>query len=333
LGVIFFCITAPVARADIIVGNFGSTGTSALYRFREADGALLGGAGFNGAETSQGITLGPDGLMYAAGNNIGQGYIARNNPVTGQFLGYLVDPQSQPSAAPYQMPNGITFGGDGSLYSTSNQFQPNGATGVVRFNPTTGAYGGVVIAPGNNGLDTPLNVYTMRGTGDLLVTDGARINRYNKNTLAFVNTFVSAGSGGLGSFFHTTFGPDGNFYIADGSHNQILRYNGSTGAFMSVFISNIFSPDGMTFGNDGNFYAISGAGVNQQSVLKFNGTTGAPLGTFVPANSTTIPTALYLLTAPDVPEPAGVCTVVTAAGAMMMSRRPRAFEPGDRTAG
>jgi hypothetical protein len=181
----------------------------------------------------------------------------------------------------------------------------------VRFNSTTGAFDGVVIPPGNNGLGTPLNVYTMRGTGDLLVADGARINRYNKNTLAFVSTFVSAGAGGLGTFFHTTFGPDGNLYIADTSHNQVLRYNGATGAFMDVFVSSIFSPDGLTFGNDGNFYAISGNNVNQQSVLKFNGTTGALIGTLVPANNTTIPTATYLLTAPDIPEPGSFGVIVT----------------------
>ena len=46
-------------------------------------------------------------------------------------------------------------------------------------------------------------------------------------------TFI-AGNGQI-SPEQMAFGSDGNFYVADYSSNQVLRYNGSTGAFIDVF--------------------------------------------------------------------------------------------------
>jgi hypothetical protein len=33
------------------------------------------------------------------------------------------------------------------------------------------------------------------------------------------------------------FGPDGNFYVASAGTGQILRYNGTTGAFLGAFVT------------------------------------------------------------------------------------------------
>jgi len=316
LCVLFLVVLADAVRADILVGNFGGFGPGTIRRYRESDGAFLGPAGQSGAETSQGMTLGPDGLLYGAGNNLGSGYIARNNPVTGQYLGYFVDPITHPEAAPYQMPNDLSFGTDGFLYSTSQQFLPNGVTGVVRFNGTSGAFGGVVIAPGNNGLGTPSSVVHMPG-GDLLVSDAQRVNRYNGTTLAFVSTFITPGSGGVGTLFEFAFGPDGNFYSSDHTNDRVVRFNGSTGAFLGTFAS-VDNPRGLTFGNDGNLYVVSSVG-NVPRVDRFNGTTGAPMGTAVPPGSA-IESALYLLTAPDIPEPACAAIAALLSSAALLRR-------------
>ena len=33
------------------------------------------------------------------------------------------------------------------------------------------------------------------------------------------------------------FGPDGNLYVCSGGTDSILRYNGSTGAFLNTFVT------------------------------------------------------------------------------------------------
>jgi hypothetical protein len=158
--------------------------------------------------------------------------------------------------------------------------------------------------------------------GDLLVGDTSRVNRYNKTTLAFVGTFITPGSGGIANPGQSIFGPDGNFYVADSAHSQILRFDGSTGAFLNVFVSGIPAPRGMTFGNDGRFYAVSAPAFFSCSVQRYNGTTGAFIDTFLAPNANDYPTAYYVLTAANVPEPASVGMIAIAA-LFALSRRHR----------
>jgi secreted PhoX family phosphatase len=53
----------------------------------------------------------------------------------------------------------------------------------------------------------------------------------------FIDVFVSSESGGLGSPDGMLFGPDGNLYVASDSTDEVLRYDGVTGAFIDVFVS------------------------------------------------------------------------------------------------
>ena len=68
----------------------------------------------------------------------------------------------------------------------------------------------------------------------------------------------------------------GNFF---GNDSDVLKFNGTTGAFQSVFVP--FSVDsfplGGAFGADGNFYVSNS---NTETVLRVNGATGAFLNTF-----------------------------------------------------
>ena len=315
-------IAADAARSDLLFGKYGSPGPygNDVLRYRE-DGTFLGVAGYAG-ETNQGIALGPNGNLYVVSNNVGLGWIEQFNPVTGASLGLFVNGDIFPYG-PYQVPNGITFGADGNCYSTSMAIEEGGVTGVVRFDGTSGAFLGVVIAPDTNGLGTPNDVLKMPG-GDLLVSDGSRINRYDGASLAFEGIFVAPGSGGIGSITQYTFGPDGDFYVSSMLQNAVLRYDGDTGAFMDTFISSVTRPAGLTFGNDGQLYVVADAFAMGTNVQRFDGTTGAALGTFLGPNPI-YQVGYYLITAPDVPEPAVGLVAALGVGALGFARRRQSF--------
>lgn len=73
----------------------------------------------------------------------------------------------------------------------------------------------------------------------------------------------------------------GNFF---GDASDVLRFNGATGAFESVFIPNgsgtLTFPLGAAFGADGNLYVSNS---DNDRVLRYNGVTGAFLNTFASA--------------------------------------------------
>ena len=75
------------------------------------------------------------------------------------------------------------------------------------------------------------------------------------------------------------FGPDGNLYVASSQTNQILRYDGETGAFLDVFVQSGAQgpqfPVGLAFGPDGHLYVGS---FGNDRILRYDGITGEPLG-------------------------------------------------------
>ena len=119
-------------------------------------------------------------------------------------------------------------------------------------------------------------------------TRGNNVVVIDRQTGAYVKDFISAASGGLKDPDDLTFGPDGNLYVSSGSNTdgQILRYDGKTGAFISVFAqsSSMKRPYGNAFGPDGNLYVAS---FRSDEILQFNGKTGAFIAVFAKGNGTT----------------------------------------------
>ncbi|MBK8101652.1 MAG: NHL repeat-containing protein [Planctomycetes bacterium] len=89
-------------------------------------------------------------------------------------------------------------------------------------------------------------------------------------------TGVFARGGGLDNPVGLTFGPDGHLWVASGNTNQVLRFDGQTGAPLGVF-ANVTAPRQLQFGPDGNLYVCSGS---TASVLRFR-PDGTTLGVFV----------------------------------------------------
>lgn len=123
---------------------------------------------------------------------------------------------------------------------------------------------------------------------DLLVSSGFtnEVLRYDGTTGAFIGVFASdptpaVATSGLKFPQGLVFGPDGNLYVASNpaGDDSVLRFNGTTGAFMDTFTSGgvLNQTRGLTFGPDGNLY-VSSEGSND--VQRYNGITGTFIDAF-----------------------------------------------------
>ena len=232
-----------------------------------------------------------DLLATRPGDGLAQPAVLRFDEVSGAFVTNFTSGRFDESMA------GCVFGPDNNLYVTVNDL---GEGAVLRYDGSSGVFLDEFVPLGSGG---PMIPFALRfGTGgDLFVASAVYTNftigpgqilRYNGTNGAFRQTFVANGAGGLTCPFDFVFGPDGNLYVADGVYATpsggagVLRYNGSSGAFMGKFIARasggLTNASGIIFGPDGNCYVSS---FSTDTVLKYNGTNGAFIGSFVPSGS------------------------------------------------
>jgi streptogramin lyase len=135
--------------------------------------------------------------------------------------------------------------------------------------------------------------------------DSDSILRYDEVTGHFMDAFVPSGSAGLRRPRGLLIGRDGNFYVSSFGTNNVLRFDGTTGAPLpapgktgAVFASGggLQGPSGLILGADGNLYVVS---QGNHSVLRYSGTTGDFLDTFVPTGQGGLNTARGLVFGPD----------------------------------
>ena len=155
------------------------------------------------------------------------------------------------------------------------------------------------ISDGSGGLSADVRLSTFGPDGNLYVastnntTSPNAILRYDGVTGAFIDTFVSSGSGGLNGPVESVFGPDGNLYVSSVENGQVLRYDGLSGAFLDVVATGLSRPLGLTFGPDGSLYI---ANKNTNDVLRYK---DGELSTFVPAGSGGLSQARKAVFGPD----------------------------------
>src|SRR5262245_54578060 len=78
---------------------------------------------------------------------------------------------------------------------------------------------------------------------------------YDAQTGASLGVFVPSGLGGLNQPSELLFGPNNDLFVGSDSPNQILRYDGLTGAFLQKYVMpNNDNARGIAFGADGNMY-------------------------------------------------------------------------------
>ena len=100
-----------------------------------------------------------------------------------------------------------------------------------------------------------------------------------------VTVFVPAGSGGLDQPQGLVFASDGNLLVASCQTNNILEFDGLSGAYVGEFVPSgtggLVSPLAMELGPNGNLFAATATG----KVLEFDGDDGAFVREFVTAGS------------------------------------------------
>ncbi|WMS87345.1 reprolysin-like metallopeptidase [Pleionea litopenaei] len=87
--------------------------------------------------------------------------------------------------------------------------------------------------------------------GDLLVSDAGNNNIHLISSIGnYIRVFITGSDVNLASIGCMEFGPDGFLYVCSRETNQILKFNGSTGAFIEVVLSEqqgLIDPVGLTF--------------------------------------------------------------------------------------
>ncbi|MBE9111339.1 hypothetical protein IQ273_18190 [Nodosilinea sp. LEGE 07298] len=118
---------------------------------------------------------------------------------------------------------------------------------------------------------------------DLYITNGTKpgtssVLRFDGTTGAFIDAFISDDpttdideTGGLVRPYELAFGPDGNLYVASFLSDQILRYDGKTGAFLDIFAEGnglaggLNGPDGLLFINESLYVTTQGSIATEDS--------------------------------------------------------------------
>ena len=154
----------------------------------------------------------------------------------------------------------------------------------------------------NATIDDNQGVATITDDDDSIVVSSQgmdEILRYDGQTGAFIDAFVTDDpatpqideTGGLHVPSHLLLGSDDRLYVSSQGTNQILRYDGQTGAFIDAFVTDdpatpqvnetggLHAPGGIVFGPDGHLYVSS---LHTDEVLYYDGQTGAFLGAFIP---------------------------------------------------
>jgi len=183
---------------------------------------IASGAGLNGPTA---VTFdGGGNLLVANFNDSSVGKFSSGGSYQGQFV--------TPGSGGLNGPDiGTTIGPDGNLYAMS--FYGNS---ILKYNGSNGAYIGAFVTAGSGGLTQPRTILWHNGKVYVSSDNGNKVLRYNLDG-SFSDIFVAAGSGGLNGAVGMVFGEDNNLYLVSWRNSRILKYDGTTGAFLSTFAS------------------------------------------------------------------------------------------------
>lgn len=287
--------TISISDVAVIEGN-GLGGGEFLDAFVSA--------GSGGLSTPSLMTFGPDGHLYV-GTGIGvfrfHGETGAPLPAEGnQGALFITDGNNGLHVA-----KSIVFGPDENMYVLGD--------GVLRFNPVDGSFVDEFIPASQFSYAVSMTIgpdgmlYVLNQNG----SSPHQVKRFNALTGEFIDIFVGDNAatpntdetGGLSSAQDAIFGPDGDLYIVNDSRDPatagVLRYNGSTGAFLERFaiVPDPHIPRSLSFSADGASLLVTDRFSN--AVMRFNATTGEYEDDFVPSGSGGLEDPFAIVVGPD----------------------------------
>jgi hypothetical protein len=247
----------PATTGDSIEAEFGPDGL--IYVSSEKDGEIrrhdpetgafidiFVPAGTGGMDSAGGLAFGPYGDLFVA--NPTDSNVLRFDGSTGALIGVFA---STGLVDPYD----IVFDSNTNMYV--NDYNTHE---IRRYSSATGELIDVFVAGEAGTLKEPEQM-AFGPDGNLYVAsfNNHKILRFSGIDGSYIDTFIDGGSGdddtGNPANLHKptgiAFGPDGNLYVADHQDHSVLRFNGTTGAFIDEFVAEgeggMTKPDPMTF--------------------------------------------------------------------------------------
>lgn len=191
---------------------------SHIDRFDPVTGKRL--ASFGELPQTRGLAIGPDGLIYVSAFNARQ--IWRYNPTTSSFLDVVAT-----IVAPYSF----------ALDRAANLYVNNGSGTIYKVEASSHAVSSFISDPNLVSYNNEAMVFGPDGSlyvgTSPLSTYANQVRRYNGQTGAFDRVFAQDSH--IGEAISLAFGPDGKVYMGT-FFNGVLRFDGTTGAFIDTFI-------------------------------------------------------------------------------------------------